>query len=148
MDSVKENLINIKFKHFSLIIMMCVYKQQTCSVITIASNMDTCCKIIREIMKHFDKVSLKLYINLNFTTAFILWVNERNYLGQSKTNYVCCFYAFIQFEYITTDTQHVSRNPQSRVFNNYRMEMNFPSSLSLFLCFFKVSHKSTHEWRP
>lgn len=28
------------------------------SVITIASNLDTCCTVIREIMKHFDKVRI------------------------------------------------------------------------------------------
>lgn len=73
-------------------------------------------------------------------------MNETTWAKAKQIMFVA--FILIQFEYITTDTQHVSRNPQSRVFNNYKMEMNFPSSLSLFLCFFKVSHKSTHEWRP
>lgn len=34
------------------------------SVITIASNLDTCCTVIREIMKHFDKVrNITLLLN-------------------------------------------------------------------------------------
>lgn len=45
----KINLSNNQQKHKKI--------KTTCSVITIGADLDTCCNVIKDIMKHFDKVS-------------------------------------------------------------------------------------------
>lgn len=63
--SVSENkkmfvklIVSFFFHIFSCFLQFKIFQQQTNnSVITIGADLDTCCNVIKDIMKHFDKVS-------------------------------------------------------------------------------------------